>query len=727
MATTSDIRDIMDMGHDGARQPAAKKKRKQSEAQPRLTGISREVQALMGDSVPPVAIVETPRYKSKPSVMTKMFKVRHWGDREFVHGARTDGLQLRHWKRAIPGPIGRAPAVTNGSPDVEMVDGDKDEAVDVRFEDEFPAEKWNVKIPIPVYTDEQYEKNFVSEDWTKEETDYLMEVCRDYDTRWIIVTDRYDPANISSQMQPDTKDDSPTKTYPQRTMESLKARYYTIASKMLEVQTPASQMTGEEFQLWERMRNFDAKTEANRKMMAEKLFERTKEEADEEKVLLEELYRITKHEEDFIKMRKDLYSRLETAPSLKRNERGDEQSTAVYQTSQGLSHLLSTLLAREKRLKRPQANGTDATSTAATPTDTKGRHPTYNRRETMESQADEGGPSKKGSVSQPVIRTLTSAEEVKYGVSHPQERLTSGVMFRHEKINRITTAKSQVQTQKIQAALTELGIPARLLMPTERVCREFERLVAEVQILLDTRRVSEKVATEVKILEEHKRIRLGQPKEGEDANTNGDSMDVDESVAPEDQNENDQTKVEEGDESLMPNGDDNEKEDDEEDEEGNGDQSGAEDEDEQTFSRRRNEDDDNAGDEEDEQEEQDEEEDEDDDDAPGLEDLERANQVTDDEEENDENAEVGDSEAEDEEEENQEDEEDNDEDEDEAGDQGPDQSAVNGDDDDEEEEDEEASVEPTAQQAPARSHKRSASVLSDGSKAGSTVGRKKRR
>lgn len=38
--------------------------------------------------------------------------------------------------------------------------------------------------------------------WTKEETDYLMELIKDYDMRWIIISDRYD-----------------SKKYPNRTIE----------------------------------------------------------------------------------------------------------------------------------------------------------------------------------------------------------------------------------------------------------------------------------------------------------------------------------------------------------------------------------------------------------------------------------------------------------------------------------------------------------------------------
>ena len=532
MASTSDIRDIMNLGQAGPRQPAPKKK-KHSESQLRMTGVKREVQALMGDSVPPIAIVEQRSYKSRPSVSQKLFKPRHWEEKTFQHGGRTDGLVLRHWKRSIPGTNARPPVVANGPADVEMTDEPKAASAmqDLKFEDEYPSQKWNVKVQVPSYTDEQYESMVKADDWSRQETDYLMNLCRDYDLRWIVIADRYTPQDIPVP-QPATQNGETKGTevvskphYSNHSMEALKKRYYAIAAKMMEVQTPASTMTQTEFQLWEKMRNFDAKTETMRKVMAEKLFERTKDEADEERILLEELHRITKNEDDFGKMRRDLYARLEPVAPLRRSGTGEEQSTAMYQTSGGLSMLLQTLLAKEKRLKRPPVPEGAAGAHAATPVDPhrheKGRQASqYSRRDTLDTQAtgDEAGPQKKGSISQaPTVRILSPQDEARFGVSHPQERLTSGVQFRHEKINRLTMAKSQTQTTKIQAALTELGIPPRLLMPTERVCREFERLVTEINVLLDCRKVNEKISTEIKILEEARRIRLGLPKEEEQA------------------------------------------------------------------------------------------------------------------------------------------------------------------------------------------------------------------
>ncbi len=605
MATAGDIREIMDIPQDGPTKPAPKKAR--VETGPRLTGFQREVQSLMSDShnVPPIPIVDNSRYKAKPTYAPRAFKTRKWEERRFVNGARTDGLELRHWKHAVPVSAGQrllgiSSNGTNVVPDgngqstAQPVVGNEENvnvqrAAPIRYEDEFPMEKFNVKANVPIYTPEQYEAHFKSEEWTKEETDYLMSLCRDFDLRWIVISDRYDPGEIPASsdnvvaMRKDqstgqtngeasadpmaidesnvptgnpTSDDKPSSAtngirppYPERSLEFLKSRYYTIASKMLSITTPPDTMTPSEFGLWEKMKNFDARTEELRKNLAEKLFMRTKEEADEERILLEELARITRNEEEFLKMRKDLYQRLETPVLSRRAE--DQGTAAIYQTSSGLGALLSNLVNREKRFKRPgmidtsransgqDANGEAERGTAGTATDRprkqnweKGQHPNQYtaRRNTMDSESANGDvqPKKTGSMAQtPGVRSLAPAEEARHGVAHPQERITSGVQFRHEKASKVVLSKSAAQMAKIQAALVELGIPVRLLMPTERVSREYERLVADIVLLLDARRGVERVGSEVRVLEEGRRIRLGLPKDDKEGG-DGDRMDVDE-------------------------------------------------------------------------------------------------------------------------------------------------------------------------------------------------------
>lgn len=57
-----------------------------------------------------------------------------------------------------------------------------------------------------------------SDDWTKEETDHLLDLCKRFDLRFIIIHDRYD-----------------RETYKNRDVEDLKDRYYFITNTLKRV------------------------------------------------------------------------------------------------------------------------------------------------------------------------------------------------------------------------------------------------------------------------------------------------------------------------------------------------------------------------------------------------------------------------------------------------------------------------------------------------------------
>jgi DNA methyltransferase 1-associated protein 1 len=85
--------------------------------------------------------------------------------------------------------------------------------------------KYNVDISVPEYDDEKYEAHLRSDDWSKEETDYLMTLVKEYAQKWPIVIDRYEwpPGGLGSE-------ESTALARPQdaRSLEALKARYYHV-------------------------------------------------------------------------------------------------------------------------------------------------------------------------------------------------------------------------------------------------------------------------------------------------------------------------------------------------------------------------------------------------------------------------------------------------------------------------------------------------------------------
>lgn len=417
---------------------------------------------------------------------------------EFKNDARSDGLVLRHWKKT---DTANKPA----KPDDTTMDVDEQTTDDAQQgPQQYTFAKYNIKAQVPKkYTDEQYQRHLQSDDWSREETDYLMALVEEYDLRWVVIADRYD-------FQPKTSENSEGNATALvtaksiRTMEQMKARYYTVAANMLALEHPPSEMSEAEFALHEKMMKFDPERERQRKELAALQMNRTADEVREEGILLEELKRIVTNEQNFIAERRELYARLDVPYHV--------SNTTMYQSSQGLSQLLSTLLQADKSKKRRSILGPESVPSPAGQTPSQAL-PNGGRDSQVETPT--AGPStKKGGAAaaaaaaasaaatptQPTIRTLTKEEEQKYGVQH-HDRITPGVHFRNDKATKLTQAKSNIQTQKLAAALTELDIPLRLLMPTEKVCKEFEKLIHQVNTLLDARKVAEKVESEIRVLE----------------------------------------------------------------------------------------------------------------------------------------------------------------------------------------------------------------------------------
>ncbi|KAK5629142.1 hypothetical protein RRF57_004857 [Xylaria bambusicola] len=504
-----DIRDVLNLPSDNAG-PRPNKKQKTSAARPNLKGLAREVQSLGGDN--PIAIV--------PEIAT--FKKRRFGSRKpaarwdmspFRNSARSDqSLLLRHWRKETEDQSRATsqPQSDGQTPGDSGMEGTK--KTDVTEDSGFA--KFNVQVDVPQYSEDQYASNLVNDDWTKDETDYLFELAKDFDLRWPLIWDRYEyspqlPEDMKEENEADGTDPSIAliPAPKSRTMEDLKKRYYEVAAKMMAVQKPVQYMTQAEFSLHETMANFNPASELARKKFAQDSLSRSTDEAREEEQLLIEVRRIVARQQKLNQDRQDLYRRLDFPPT--------EQDITSFKSSAGLSTLLQNLATADRSKKRKpilDTNGANTPGSAQPSAHPNSTPVTESRRESI--AASTGGhrdsigggerperPTKKGSQQQQQQqerRKLTEQEEKIYGVSH-HDRLPSGPTFRYERINKILTTKSNAQHQRITNTLAELDIPSRLTMPTRNVVEGMEKLLNSIGVLLEIRKLSDKIDAEIRV------------------------------------------------------------------------------------------------------------------------------------------------------------------------------------------------------------------------------------
>lgn len=483
--TSLDVRDMLDLPTNAGPRPS--KKAKTSGPRPNLKGLQREVQSLGGDN--PIAIVpQAPLFKRRRLVSKK--PAAKWDLEPFRNSARKDGLVLRHWRRKEEKP---APAVENA--DGEIADEKEPEIKDSTFA------RFNVQVNVPAYDDAQYNQHLKHDEWSKEETDYLMSLVQDFDLRWPVIWDRYEFEPAIHKEEHTNGESQALVTEPKlRTMEDLKARYYDVAAKMMAVHRPVSYMSQAEFSLHQLMSSFKSDQERLRKQFAEAAMSRTAEERREEENLLIELKRITSRIDRLNEERSELYARLDAPHS-----NVGSSTLSHYTTSAGLSSLVQQLMSVDKTKKRKSLLGPEGVSPAPTGPSTQQRESVDRRDSIRESVSGPSG--KKPSAATPTERrNLTKDEEVLFGVSN-HERLTGGPHFRHDKVTKQLTAKSTVQSQKISNVLTELSIPVRLRMPTAEVVNAYEQLLGGINTLLDARKVADKLESEIKVLEALKKER----------------------------------------------------------------------------------------------------------------------------------------------------------------------------------------------------------------------------
>ncbi|KAG6294934.1 swr complex subunit [Claviceps purpurea] len=611
---SSDVRDVLNLGDSSGLRPS--KKQKPTGARPSLKGLAREVLNLGGDN--PIAIVpKTTQFKKRRFASRK--PAAKWELLPFRNSGRDDqSLVLRHWRRKdLKDGEGAAGTGDQGQPQPPGP-GELEDSIFAKF---------NVKIEVPQYTDDQYAMSLQNEDWTREETDYLMDMASQFDLRWTVIWDRYDWTPSATNGEMDVDGDESKAVVPtsrSRSLEDLKARYYEVAAKMMVIQKPLQYMTQQEYALHELMTHFNPKQEKVRKEFAVNTLSRSREEAREEESLLLEIKRILARSERFNEERRELYNRLDYPRA--------ETDISSFKSSAGLQTLLQTLMNVDKSKKRKSIMGTegantpsagggvaaatasaaaaagaiasgasagtqnrsstgpetsrrdsagasaaatrDSTTAASTPTTAgkKGQQQNQHHQQQQHLQQQQLQQQLQEKQQVPERRKLSSQEEAIYGVTH-HDRLGSGPTFRTEKINKLFTHKSNQQQLRINNTLNELDVPAKLAMPTAATTAQYEQLLAAVNSLLDARKVSDKLDGEIKIEQAKKAER--EKVHGATPSASGLGVDKkmsaqDEEVERDEDDDDDEEEEEDGDEDEEEEEDEEEDEEDEEEEEEEG-------------------------------------------------------------------------------------------------------------------------------------------------------------
>ncbi|XP_062180278.1 SWR1-complex protein 4-like [Phragmites australis] len=235
-----DAKDILGIPKTPFSSSQEKKSRPPKEPQRKPDGVSREVYALTGGvgMAPLMPTVEASHLKRRPAAEKE--KVT-WQWLPFTSSARTDNLQLYHWVRVVNG---------------------------VQPTGDYQFAKYNKKVDVLKYTDEEYEKYLIDPAWSREETDQLFELCERFDLRFIVIADRFPAA---------------------RSVEDLKSRYYYVTRTLLIARARSvDEVSGNPLV----KESYDAAHETERKRALSALLSQTKHQERKDAEILAEAKRI---------------------------------------------------------------------------------------------------------------------------------------------------------------------------------------------------------------------------------------------------------------------------------------------------------------------------------------------------------------------------------------------------------------------------------------------------
>ncbi|XP_046578139.1 DNA methyltransferase 1-associated protein 1-like isoform X1 [Haliotis rubra] len=287
MAAGSDVRDILELEQapekemvtkESLMNDGKKKKPKKSELTfKRPEGMHRELWGLLWTDnkyrdAPPIIPSDTNQGYKQMKAKIGSSRVRPWKWMPFTNPARKDGAIFYHYRRVA------------------------DEGRD------YPFARFNKSVDVPTYSDLEYQQHLHDDNWPRQETDHLFDLCKRFDLRFIIIHDRWD-----------------REKYRDRSVEDLKERYYNVCNTLSKVRAPQGSEP--------KIKAFDAEHERKRKLQLIKLFDRTPEQVEEEDYLIAELKKIELRKKEREKKTQDLQKLITAADSSIDSRRTERKTT----------------------------------------------------------------------------------------------------------------------------------------------------------------------------------------------------------------------------------------------------------------------------------------------------------------------------------------------------------------------------------------------------------------
>ncbi|KAJ8324672.1 hypothetical protein BDV3_004909 [Batrachochytrium dendrobatidis] len=238
-----------------------------------------------------------PLIQSRKVSTTNRNPAKRWQWQPFTHSARLDNFKLYHW---------------SSDP----------KATDSMFASQ------SVKASIMTYTDEEYESYLQDPSWTREETDQLFLLCKEFELRFFVIADRFETNTV-------------------RTIEDMKDRYYSVSRTLVLVRYGAQDAQAK---LMSAKFGYDKPREVERKRLLAKLLSRTSAQIQEEEIIMLELKRRALNEDRWVKDREAILR------SLMNNELPNEQIAST-------PHSVSSVEIKKKR-RSVRGDETPISSTA---------------------------------------------------------------------------------------------------------------------------------------------------------------------------------------------------------------------------------------------------------------------------------------------------------------------------------------------------------------------------